>query len=942
LFELGLFVLAAAASLPGQGKGIAGELSWRSIGPARSAGRIVDLAVDPYDRSTFYVGSATGGVWKTENMGVTFECIFEKGAISIGDIAVSPADPKVIWVGTGEANNQRSSYSGTGIWISRDGGKTWTNTGLADGHHVGRIAPHPQDPLTAYAAVAGHLYTENETRGLYKTTDGGKTWKRVKYLGPKVGFIDVVVDPRDPDTVYAASYERIRRAWNFDGKGEGSRIWKSADGGKTWKMLGRGLPGGKLGRIGLAIHPKDPRILYACIQNYNLKPKAARGRRPGRAEMVCQVYRTEDGGASWKKVNEKPESVAYSYYYGQIRVDPADPDRVWVLSTRLWVSSDGGKTWKPDGAPGCHVDHHALWIDPKDTDHLILGNDGGLYMSWNKGKTWNWIGNLPITQVYALTADERDPYLIYFGTQDDGSWGTVSSTGDRGGIHDRFTFGTIWGDGFYSAVDPTDPDTLYAESQFGGLARVSLLAGTVRYIKPRRPRGYPKLRFNWMSPLILSPHNPRILYFGSQYLHRSLDRGDHWQVISPDLTTNDRAKLAGNVPHCTITTVSESPLRPGLIWVGTDDGKVQVTLDGGTHWRDLTDRFPGDVRRLWVSRVEASRFDPAVAFVAYNGYREDDFRPLLYMTSDYGSTWTPIANDLPPGPINVVRQDPRAKDLLFVGSDGGVFFSLDCGGSWTRLEKGMPDVACHDLYIHPRERDLIAGTHGRGVFILDITPLEGLARAAEAGTARSFRAGRRPGRPGILLGVRVRDRIYSGPSRGTRGQQSFFGKNPSPGVTVWYALPFQLQKGVEVEIADAAGKVVWTGKGPGGAGLHKVFWSGRPSRARRALRSSSPSGKGRVEGRRRRPSRRAAGRRTATRRTASRPAGTASRPAGGRGRRPFSGRGGRPSGGMRGFFGGGSLPEGDYVVRIKAGRITETRVFHFGRKVRADVPRTGL
>ncbi len=933
IFAVAIFaLLPAGASVPAQQADIASRLSWRSIGPARSTGRVVDVAVDPYKRSTFYVAAATGGVWKTENMGTTFKCVFEKGAISIGDIAVSPADPRIVWVGTGEANNQRSSYRGTGIWVSRDGGKTWTDTGLAEGHHVGRIAPHPQDPLVAYAAVVGHLYTENKERGLYKTSDGGRSWKLVKYVGPRTGFIDVAIDPRNPEVVYAASYERIRRAWNYEGSGEGSRIWKSTDGGKSWKMLGGGLPAGKLGRIGLAIYPKDPRILYACIQNYNIKPKVSRRRgRPGTGDMVCEVYRTGDGGATWKKVNEKPESVSYNYYFGQIRVDPVDPDRVWLLSTQLWVSRDGGKRWKPDGAPGCHVDHHALWIDPSDPEHLILGNDGGLYMSWSRGKTWDWIGNLPITQVYALSADNRDPYVVYFGTQDNGSWGTVSATGGRSGISGRFTFGTLWGDGFYSAVDPADPNTLYAESQFGGLARVDLLLGRAGMIKPRRPRGYPKLRFNWMSPLVISPHNPRILYFGSQYLHRSLDRGDHWQVISPDLSTNDREKLKGNVPHCTITTISESPLRPGLIWVGTDDGKVQVTLDGGVHWRDLTGGFPEDVRRLWVSRVEASHFDPATAFVAYCGYREDDFRPFLYMTTDYGATWTPIANDIPEGPINVVRQDPRARNLLFVGSDSGVYFSLDSGGSWTRLAGGMPDVACHDLYIHPRERDLIAGTHGRGVFIMDITPLEALAAQAPSLARR-----RRPGPPAfhVLLGVRAHKRIYSGPSRSARGQQAYYGRNPIPGTVIWYRLPFAVDGGVEVEVADAAGKTLWKTKGPGAAGLHKVLWSGRRSRSFRARPRGGARGPRRSGGR----AGRAGRRRPLPRRTGK----AASRPSRSRGRAPARTRPSGPRPGRMFSRGGMSLPEGDYVVRIKAGRMTDSRVFHFGGKTKVDVPRVGL
>ncbi len=841
-------------------------LAWRALGPVNHSGRVVDVEVDPKHPGTFYVAAASGGVWKTSDHGLHFTPIFDgQDCFSIGDIAVDPSDPETIWVGTGEANNQRSSYWGHGVYKSTDGGKTWRRVGLRDSHHIGRIAVDPTDGDRVFVAALGHLYTPNDERGLYLTTDGGKTWRRVLKISKDVGVVDVAIKPDDPKIVLAASYERRRRAWHFDGAGPGSGLWRSTDGGKTWTRVTEGLPSGEIGRIGISFCASKPNVVYLTLSNQNPRkvkrvtvepeegaapapdesaaggggeapavldggavqgPEIVRAQRRARRRAPTQggeVYRSDDAGRTWRKVNRKPVGGRPPYYYGQIRVAPQDPDKVWVLSTVLFVSKDGGKNFARDGAPGVHGDHHALWIDPHDGEHLLLGNDGGLCESWDGGRHWIHFENLPIGQYYAISVDNADPYRIYGGTQDNGSWGIPSRGPTARGLRLQDSYKVAGGDGFYVRVDPEDPNTLYAESQFGGLVRVDLKTMRLRSIKPRPERGQAAFRFNWMSPLVVSPHNHTILYFGGNRLFRSLNRGEDWTAISPDLTTRDPKKLAGNVPHCTITTISESRLRFGLIWVGTDDGKLWLTADGGRTWRDRTAALPSEARGLWISRVCASRFAEGRCFVAVTGYREDRFEPLLYVTDDYGLTFRRIAGDLPrEGPVNVVLEDARDPDLLFAGTEFGVFFSLSRGGRWHRLGKGLPTVAVHDLALQERERELVAGTHGRGVWVLPIAALEAWK---DDGTERE---------PAILSAPAVRV-FPPGPATGyTSPSRVVTFPNPV-GTDIAVHLPRGAKK-AELRVLDAEGRTARRIELPGDAGLQLVHWNGTGAPVRRGRR----------------------------------------------------------------------------------------------------------
>lgn len=728
--------------------------TWRSVGPAATTGRIVDIEVHPDDPWHMWVAAASGGIFETVNNGITWEPIFERaGSLSIGDMAVAPSNPDVIWVGTGEANNQRSSYWGDGVYVSRDAGKTWRNVGLRDTHHVGRIIVHPKDPDTVWVAAAGHLYSSNRQRGVFKTSDGGKTWKHVLHPSDEVGVIDLAMHPKKPQVLYAASYERLRRAWDFDGAGPGSGLWRSRDGGETWDRLAGGLPEGELGRIGVAVWAGDPNVVWATIENANERPagegdegeerrrrreviddEEADERLPGLESYAArpiggEVYRSDDGGDTWSKTNERPVGGSPGYYYGQIEVDPNDVNKLYVLSVPVWVSTDGGKTWKDDGAPRIHVDHHALWIDPRDSSHLVLGCDGGLNISYDGGKHWELRSNLPIAQFYDITVDTRDPYRIYGGTQDNGTWGGPSVNNSLSGVKNTDWYSVGGGDGMHVVVDPTDPDRVYCESQFGALTRVHLDTGERRRIQPRGGRG-DRTRYNWNSPIALSPHNPKIVYFGGNVLFRSLDGGDRFEAISGDLTTADEAKIAGNVPHCTITTISESPRRPGVIWVGSDDGLVHVTADGGVNWTNVTTAVPGVPANTWVSRVVASQHDAETAYVTFTGYRDDDFRPFVFRTRDLGATWDPIVSNLPAGSVNVLVEDPTNEDLLFIGTEYGIHGTLDGGLNWYPMERGMPRVAVYDLELQTRDQDLVAGTHGRGAYVVHVGPLCALTREA--------------------------------------------------------------------------------------------------------------------------------------------------------------------------------------------------------------------
>lgn len=863
-----------------------GQMPWLELGPVAFGGRIVDLEVHPQNAAVWWAASASGGLWKTENNGISFAPQFQdQYCCSIGDLAVACSAPDTLYLGTGESNNQRSSYWGNGVYKSTDGGKSWRHVGLQGSEHIGRIAVHPQNPDIVFVAAAGALYTPNEARGLYRSLDGGNSWDKVKDLGHDVGFIDVAILPGSPDTVLASSYQRRRRAWNFDEGGEGSRLWRSTDGGATWTQLEDGLPRGNLGRIGIGVCAGDGNVVYAAIENLNPmppRPEPARAEgagdeganRPPRAaaaaagveaeaeaeptgeqladplflaaqaeereeaareageseqdpqererpsrrrEIGGEVYRSDDGGSSWHQVSGQARVGGEPhYYYGQVHVDPQDKDTVYVLGVNVHVSRDGGRKWSSGGrssfARGLHVDHHALWIDPRDSGHLLLGNDGGLAVTWDGGKNWDHVARLPIAQYYAIAVDDRVPYRVYGGLQDNGTWGFPVQGASTDGIAASDAFRIDGGDGFYVCIDRDDPDVVYSESQFGGMSRQNLRTGERRGIKPQADKGSPPLRFNWMTPIVLSPHNAQTVYTGSQYLHRSRNRGDAWQVISPDLTGSDPDKLKGDVPHCTITTIAESPLQEGLLWVGTDDGRLWSSRDGGLHWQRLDDRLPAAAQGLWIARVEASPFARDTAFVAVTGYREDRREPLLFRTDDGGDSFLQITRGLPQEPINVVRQHPRNSHCLLCGTEMGVYVSVDDGAAWYPLGKDLPRVAVHDLLVHPGTGNVLVGTHGRGIWVLDGKALEQLDSGALAAAFRVL-----PPSDGVML-----PRAFS---RGYTGARQWAAANPFTTATFRFYLAEDGDEEVEIEVLDAEGKSLWQQKVEPTAGYHEVAWT---------------------------------------------------------------------------------------------------------------------
>ena len=771
-------------------------MHWNSIGPTAQGGRVVALAGVPGQPYTFYVAYATGGVWKTTDNGQHFTPIgADLPTETIGAIAVDPQHPQTLWVGTGEANSSRSSFGGMGVFRSDDGGKTFRAVGLASSDRIARIVIDPQDSDTVYVAALGKLYSEGGQRGVYRTRDGGKTWQRVLAGGtPWTGAIDLAMDPRDPQVLYAALWDRQRTAWNFRGNGPGSGLWKSTDGGDHWMRLTAGFPtGNDVGRIGIAIAPSDPDIVYASVDDWGLLPPAERalGDNPlsparlatmSKAEFLRQspqaieafirsndlpndltaekltrmirdgqltmdqlrarlkeaeadlfdtdrrgleVYRSDDAGAQWVRANAKPLRqvyFTYGYYFGQIRVAPDDAQRVYVQGMPMIVSQDGGRTWAGLNAPNMHVDYHDLLIDPAFPKRMLAATDGGPYITYDGGRHWQALNAQAVGQFYSVSYDFAKPFNVYGGLQDNGVM-MGPSTADPDNPEGDGWKAINGGDGMYVQADPRDNGVVYSGYQFGWYQRSG--PHGVHEVRPRAPLTAPPLRFNWTTPIELSPQQPDVLYFGADYLYRSLDRGTHWQAISPDLAPTDKH---GNVPYGTITTLAESPLRFGVLWVGTDTGRVWMSDDGGTRWREVDASLP----KRWVSRVEPSHFDARRAYVAMNGYREDDNRAYLYRTDDDGAHWTDIAHGLPAESIHVVREDPHNPDVLYVGTDRGVYVSLDRGAHWQSLQANLPTVPVHDLAIQPRDRVLIAGTHGRSVWTLDVLPIEDLTAALRA------------------------------------------------------------------------------------------------------------------------------------------------------------------------------------------------------------------
>jgi photosystem II stability/assembly factor-like uncharacterized protein len=797
------------------------SLPIRSLGPANMGGRITAIAVVESKPAVMYVAAASGGLWKTVNNGTTWKPVFDRQeTASMGAVAVAPSNPEVVWVGTGEANARNSVSWGTGVYKSTDGGTTWQNMGLKDTHHIGRIVIDPRNSEVVYVAALGHLWGPNPERGIYKTVDGGRSWRLVQAINQDTGFIDLAMDPGEPAILYAAAYQVRRDAFSGGNPavlyGPGSGLFKTADAGETWTKLSGGLPARPLGRIGIDVCRKDPRIVYAVIQTDKTDIRTVPGQqaKAGNNAETGGIFRSRDKGETWTKVNDL---CPRPFYYGQIRIDPNDEQRLYVLGISLHVSNDGGKTFQNTGARRVHSDHHALWIDPRDAEHLVLGGDGGLYFSYDRGASWEYVNNLPIGQFYGLAVDLRKPYWIYGGLQDNGTWAGPSATLRSDGISNADWFRIMGGDGFYCQLDPERPEIVYTESQYGGLRRFNLRIGESHDIRPRPPKGEPAFRFNWSSPILLSPHSPRTLYFGGNYLFRSLDRGGHWEAISPDLTGGKPPSGFGH----TITTIAESPLKPGLLYVGTDDGRIHVSRNGGGIWTDLSGAFSDLPPERWISRIECSHFVEGGAFLTIDRHRNDDRAPYVFKAADYGKTWQVLAADLPAeNPVYVIREDPRNKNLLCAGTEIGLFLSLDRGNHWQRLPK-LPTVPVHDLVIHPRDRELVIGTHGRGIYVLDIAPLEEL-------TSDLFQS------EAYLFEIRPAVAYHSWRSRGETGNKSFLAPNPPFGATLYYYLRSAAPEPAQITISDALGRIVAQLKGEKTAGLHQVVWDLRQSGKDRA------------------------------------------------------------------------------------------------------------
>lgn len=711
------------------GSQVFGGLRFRSIGPAVTSGRVIAFAVDPNDRAKYYVAVGSGGVWKTVNGGTTFTPVFDnEGAFSIGAIALDPKNPATVWVGTGERNSQRSVAYGDGVYRSDDGGRSWRNVGLKTSEHIGRIAIDPRDSNVVFVAAQGPLWSAGGERGLYKTTDGGKTWKQVITISENTGVTDVVIDPENPDTMYAASWQRRRHYYTLINGGPESAIYKSTDGGNTWARLRSGLPPGDLGRIGLSISPADTNVVYATVE--------AAGTGSG-------VFRSNDRGATWERMSP---SIAQGMYYGQIVADPKDVDRVYIPNVVFQVSDDAGRTQRPLGERLKHVDNHAIWIDPKNTDYLLVGCDGGVYESFDRGANWRFMGNLPVTQFYDVTTDNSLPfYNVYGGTQDNNSLGGPARTRSTAGIVNSDWIATNGGDGFQSRVDPTDNNIIYAESQNGGLVRFDKRTGERTPIAPIEGKDIESQRYNWDSPIIISPHQHTRLYFGGHKLFKSENRGDDWKAVSGDLSRGiDRntlpvmgkvwgpdaiAKHQSTALYGNASALSESPKKAGLIYVGTDDGLIQITENDGGSWRKV-DKIPGMPEMSYVSRVLASQHETNTVYALFNNHQNGDFKPYIIKSTDAGRTWTSIASNLPArGSLWAIAEDHVNPNLLFVGSEFGVFFTTDGGGKWIQLKGGLPTIAVRDISIQKAENDLVLATFGRGIYVLDnYEPLRQIVR----------------------------------------------------------------------------------------------------------------------------------------------------------------------------------------------------------------------
>ncbi len=780
-------------------------LEFRSIGPAMNSGRIGDLAIHPSDPNTWYVAVASGGVWKTSNAGTTWTPIFDKtGSYSIGCVTVDPTNPLTVWVGTGENNSQRSVGYGDGVYKSVDGGRNWENMGLKTSEHIGVILVDPRDSNIVFVAAQGPLWSKGGDRGLYRTEDGGKTWKAVLEIDAYTGVSDVIFEPGNPDVMYATAYQRHRRVWTLIDGGPGCALYKSDDAGVSWRKLENGLPKGDLGRIGLAISPANPKIVYALVE-------AADTKKDG-------FYRSTDAGGNWEKMSDYQSQSPQ--YYQEIYADPHNPDRVYSMDTWMHVTEDGGKTFRKVGETYKHVDNHALWINPDNTDHLIAGCDGGLYQTFDRCATWAFSANLPITQFYKVCADSAAPfYNVYGGTQDNNTLGGPSRTITNHGIMNSDWFITVGGDGFQSQVDPVDPNIVYSQWQHAGLVRFDRRNGEAIDIQPMAEPGEAPLRWNWDSPLVLSPHSPTRLYIAAQRIFRTDDRGDSWRPVSPDLTRQldrnrlkimDRvwsidavAKNASTSYYGNIVSLTESPLVEGLLYAGTDDGLVQVSEDGGGSWRKA-ESFPGVPELTYVSRLTASLHDASTVYAAFDNHKMGDFKPYVSKSTDRGKSWKSIAGDLPErGTVYALVEDHVIPDLLFAGTEFGVFFTADGGKRWVQLNAGIPVIAVRDLAIQRRESDLVAGTFGRGFYILDdYSPLRS-APAVVDSASMLF-----PVKPAWMF---IQSSPMGGREKASLGDAFFTAPNPPFGAIFTYYLREEIKTRAERR-RDAEKELIKAGK----------------------------------------------------------------------------------------------------------------------------------
>jgi photosystem II stability/assembly factor-like uncharacterized protein len=862
---------------------------WRPIGPANMSGRITDVEGIPSPSRTFFVAAAAGGIWKTTNAGTSFRPVFDsERVISMGDLAIAPSDTQIVWAGTGEEDSRNSISPGGGIYKSTDGGRTWTLMGLEKTETIGRIVVHPTNPDIVYVAALGRIWGSNPERGLYQTTDGGRTWALSKFVSDRAGFVDVAMDPRNPDVLFAASWERQRGPYYLQSGGPGSALWKTVDAGRTWsKVQGGGFPETTLGRIGIAIAPSDPDVVYALVE-------ADTGK--GHTTRPSGLYRSADGGSHWEKTDDND---VRPFYYSQVRVDPKDPDRVYWSSTPVKFSDEGGKSPR-NATVGIHVDHHAMWIDPNDPNHLIVGNDGGIAQTWDRGGNYDFINTMPLGQFYEVSYNMDVPYRVCGGLQDNGSWCGPSRRA-QGGINNHMWFTVNGGDGFFTAQDLEDPNVVYAESQGGSMARVNLATGErtslqkpnwrqrwtvfedsivtdwpdttvplrgplARRIRDLRQRQAADsaaldLRWNWNTPFLLSAHNPGVFYAGANRVLKSTRRGDGLYPISPDLTTNDAEKIrvstettggvtpdvTGAETFSTIVALAESPIRPGILYAGTDDGRLWLTRNDGGDWEELTGRQPGLLRGSWVRRIEPSRHDSATFYVAFDRHRDADFQPYLYVTTDFGATFRSIVADLPTGGpdfVHVIREDPYNPNLLFVGTDVGLYMSTDRGGSWQKFMTGLPTVPVHDLQIHPRDRELIAATHGRSIWVVDIAPLEQLMDSVMPKVVHLFEpkpafqygdvrvGGESEGHkwfeaPSPEYGAEIVYRIGARSTVAAAGQGTTEGQNGPDGQNGGRQQGRRGPPQVQVVITDVRGDTLQTVQGPGGPGLHRVVWNYR-------------------------------------------------------------------------------------------------------------------